>query len=46
MTEAGDASPLQVAGFRWLMLYRICTLLSYQIVAVTVAPDVPPVTVP
>ncbi len=35
MTEAG-ASPLQVAGFRWLMLYRICTLLSYQIVAVTV----------
>ena len=35
MTEAG-ASPLHVAGFRWLMLYRICTLLSYQIVAVTV----------
>lgn len=35
MTAAG-ASPLQVAGFRWLMLYRICTLLSYQVVAVTV----------
>ena len=30
------ASPLSSAGFRWLMLYRICTLLSYQIVAVTV----------
>ena len=30
------ASPLHSAGFRWLMLYRICTLLSYQIVAVTV----------
>jgi MFS family permease len=30
------ASPLQGAGFRWLLLYRICTLLSYQIVAVTV----------
>ena len=30
------ASPLSSVGFRWLMLYRICTLLSYQIVAVTV----------
>ncbi len=29
-------SPLDSAGFRWLMLFRICTLLSYQIVAVTV----------
>jgi len=29
-------SPLQGPGFRWLLLYRICTLLSYQIVAVTV----------
>ncbi|WP_374348998.1 MFS transporter [Thermomonas sp.] len=29
-------SPLRSAGFRWLLLYRICTLLSYQIVAVTV----------
>lgn len=30
------ASPLQSTGFRWLMLYRICTLFSYQMVAVTV----------
>ncbi len=30
------ASPLHSTGFRWLMLYRICTLLSYQIVAVAV----------
>jgi len=30
------APPLQSPGFRWLLLYRICTLLSYQIVAVTV----------
>jgi MFS family permease len=30
------ASPLRSTGFRWLMVYRICTLLSYQIVAVTV----------
>ena len=30
------ASPLASIGFRWLMLYRICTLFSYQIVAVTV----------
>ncbi|MEO6155815.1 MAG: MFS transporter [Thermomonas sp.] len=29
-------SPMGVPGFRWLMLYRICSLLSYQIVAVTV----------
>ena len=29
-------SPLRSAGFRWLMLFRICTLLSYQIAAVTV----------
>ena len=31
-----NASPLRSAGFRWLMLYRICTLLSYQVVAVAV----------
>lgn len=30
------SSPLRSVGFRWLLLYRICTLLSYQIVAVTV----------
>lgn len=30
------ASPLSSLGFRWLMLYRICTLFSYQIVAVAV----------
>lgn len=35
MSEA-SASPLSGAGFRWLMLYRICTLFSYQIVAVAV----------
>ncbi|MEO5962060.1 MAG: MFS transporter [Thermomonas sp.] len=29
-------SPAGVAGFRWLLLYRIFTLLSYQIVAVSV----------
>lgn len=29
-------SPLRSIGFRWLLLYRMCTLLSYQIVAVTV----------
>lgn len=34
--SAGSASLLGIAGFRWLMLFRICTLLSYQIVAVTV----------
>ena len=32
---AGD-SPLHSTGFRWLMLFRICTLLSYQVAAVTV----------
>jgi MFS family permease len=31
-----SASPLRSIGFRWLLLYRMCTLLSYQIVAVTV----------
>lgn len=30
------ASPLRSTGFRWLMLYRICSLFSYQMVAVTV----------
>ncbi|MDE2408246.1 MAG: MFS transporter [Xanthomonadaceae bacterium] len=35
MSSAPD-SPLRSRGFRWLLLYRICTLLSYQIVAVTV----------
>jgi len=34
--SAAIESPLQTTGFRWLLLYRICTLLSYQIVAVTV----------
>ena len=34
--SAAPAPPLQSRGFRWLLLYRICTLLSYQIVAVTV----------
>ncbi len=29
-------SPLRSVGFRWLMLFRICTLLSYQVAAVTV----------
>lgn len=29
-------SPLRSTGFRWLMLYRICSLFSYQMVAVTV----------
>ena len=40
MGDAVDAtltmSPAGVPGFRWLMLYRICTLLSYQIVSVAV----------
>lgn len=38
MSELSEtaASPLHSTGFRWLLLYRICTLLSYQIVAVTV----------
>ena len=35
MSEA-PASPLRSVGFRWLMLFRICTLLSYQVAAVTV----------
>ena len=26
------ASPLSSAGFRWLMLYRLCALLSYLII--------------
>lgn len=34
--SAAPAPPLHSRGFRWLLLYRICTLLSYQIVAVTV----------
>ena len=34
--NAPPASPLRSTGFRWLMLYRICTLFSYQMVAVTV----------
>jgi MFS family permease len=34
--SAAPASPLASRGFRWLMLFRICTLLSYQVVAVTV----------
>ena len=34
--SATPTSPLASIGFRWLMLYRICTLFSYQIVAVTV----------
>lgn len=29
-------SPLASIGFRWLLVYRICTILSYQIVAVAV----------
>ena len=33
--QAGE-SPLRSVGFRWLLLFRICTLLSYQIAAVTV----------
>ena len=33
---ADTDSPLRSVGFRWLMLFRICTLLSYQIAAVTV----------
>ncbi|WP_275672332.1 MFS transporter [Thermomonas alba] len=34
--EPAPDSPLRSVGFRWLMLYRICTLLSYQVVAVAV----------
>ena len=33
---ARNVSPLRSTGFRWLMLFRICTLLSYQVAAVTV----------
>ncbi|HEX4872769.1 MAG TPA: hypothetical protein VFV27_10675, partial [Nevskiaceae bacterium] len=29
-------SPLASTGFRWLLVYRICTILSYQVVAVAV----------
>lgn len=29
-------SPLASIGFRWLLVYRICTILSYQVVAVAV----------
>lgn len=29
-------SPLASVGFRWLLVYRICTILSYQVVAVAV----------
>lgn len=36
MSTTAPVSPLASAGFRGLLLYRICTLLSYQIVAVTV----------
>jgi MFS family permease len=34
--EGALPAPLRVAGFRRLMLYRAATILSYQIVAVTV----------
>ena len=34
--SASAPSPLTSVGFRWLMLFRICTLLSYQVVSVTV----------
>lgn len=34
--EDNRAAPLRNAGFRGLMTYRICSILSYQIVAVTV----------
>ncbi|HRO63996.1 MFS transporter [Thermomonas sp.] len=33
---ASASSPLDSVGFRWLMLFRIFTLLSYQVVSVTV----------
>lgn len=35
MTDAA-VPPLHSIGFRWLLLFRIFTLLSYQVVAVTV----------
>ncbi len=34
--EASRAAPLRNPAFRGLMAYRLCTILSYQIVAVTV----------
>src|SRR5690606_41216200 len=34
--DEAPASPLRNPGFRALMAFRICTILSYQIVAVTV----------
>ncbi|MBS0228515.1 MAG: MFS transporter [Proteobacteria bacterium] len=34
--SASAPSPLTSVGFRWLMLFRIFTLLSYQVVSVTV----------
>ena len=34
--DEAPASPMRNSGFRALMAYRICTILSYQIVAVTV----------
>ncbi|HVI59778.1 MAG TPA: MFS transporter [Luteimonas sp.] len=34
--DEAPASPLRNPGFRALMAYRICTILSYQIVSVTV----------
>jgi MFS family permease len=34
--DEAPSSPLRNPGFRALMAYRICTILSYQIVAVTV----------
>ena len=34
-TAKPGESPLRSVGFRWLMLFRICTLLSYQVAAVT-----------
>jgi len=33
---APSRSPLASVGFRWLLVYRICTILSYQVVAVAV----------
>lgn len=34
--DEAPSSPLRNPGFRALMAYRICTILSYQVVAVTV----------
>ena len=36
LATESPASPVLNPGFRRLMLYRICTILSYQVVAVTV----------